>query len=300
MLDQQVGTSPLSLGASLYVPATRSDLSEIASQQKIPGLRSVIFCLEDAVRSDDLPRAIANIRRMCSTLTPGRMHRFVRVRNPEVLRSLCNVDGIDRLTGFVLPKLTREVLGDYLNALPSASDHLLMPTLETAEVFDADHMKRLRDELLLKCEGRILSLRIGGNDLLQCLGLRRGSGRTIYETPLGPVITQLITTFHPYGLNLTAPVFDRMDCNATLKREVQTDVEFGLIGKTAIHPSQIRVIEDQYLVDQHELESAEEILRVDAPAVFRHANTMCEPATHRAWAERIRLRSEIYGIAHRQ
>ncbi len=271
MLDQQVGTSPLSLGASLYVPATRSDLSEIASQQKIPGLRSVIFCLEDAVRSEDLPRAIANIRRMCLTLTPGRMLRFVRVRNPDVLRSLCDVDGIDRLTGFVLPKLTRADLGDYINALPSASDHLLMPTLETLEVFDADHMKRLRDELLQKCEGRILSLRIGGNDLLQCLGLRRGPGRTIYETPLGPVIT----TFHPYGLNLTAPVFDRMDCNATLKREVQTDIEFGLIGKTAIHPSQIRVIEDLYQVDPHDLESAEEILRADAPAVFRHANSIC-------------------------
>ena len=46
-------TTHLQLGASLYVPATRDDLPAIAAGRKFPQLRSVIFCLEDAIREED-------------------------------------------------------------------------------------------------------------------------------------------------------------------------------------------------------------------------------------------------------
>ena len=55
---------------------------------------------------------------------------------------------------------------------------------------------------------RILVLRIGGNDLLNLLGLRRQRGHTLYETPLGAVIARLVTTFKPHGFRLSAPVFE--------------------------------------------------------------------------------------------
>lgn len=289
----------LELGASLYVPATRSDLIEIACHRKIGNLRSVIFCLEDAVRSDEFELALRNLAHLCEVLDESSMLRFVRVRNPSVLRLLLDLPGSRRLTGFVLPKLTLESFNEYQRVIPPDFSQYLMPTLETADVFDAESMKRLRDELLRAWRERILCLRIGGNDLLRCLGLRRPSGRTIYETPLGPTITQLITIFRPFGLHLTAPVFDRMDCQATLDREVQTDVEFGLIGKTAIHPTQISLIESHYQVAPDDLAAALEILRAEAPAVFKLADTMCEPATHRAWAEMILARAAVFGESRR-
>ena len=43
---------------------------------------------------------------------------------------------------------------------------------------------------------------IGGNDLLNLLGLRRQRGHTLYETPLGAVIARLVTTFKPHGFRV--------------------------------------------------------------------------------------------------
>ncbi|GDY08131.1 ATP-binding protein [Planctomycetia bacterium] len=289
--------SYLQLGASLYVPATRGDLVEIANRRRFPELRSVIFCTEDAIAAADVPQAVANLRCLLMQLEPVGLRRFVRVRNPEVLSVLLAAEGIQHLDGIVLPKLTRHNLADYLRVIPEASSLRLMPTLETADVFDPSEMRALRDLLLAdRVRPRVICLRIGGNDLLQVLGLRRPRGRTIYETPLGPSIAQLVTIFPPQGLSLTAPVFDRFDDAETLAREVRMDVEFGLLGKTAIHPQQIPLIESHYCVGEMDWETAQRILHRDAPPVFRHNDVMCEPATHYRWANVIYQRAEIYGV----
>jgi citrate lyase beta subunit len=41
--------SPYALGASLYMPATRPDLLAVVRGEKLPHLRSLVICLEDAV-----------------------------------------------------------------------------------------------------------------------------------------------------------------------------------------------------------------------------------------------------------
>lgn len=48
--------SPWRLGASLYMPATRTDIADTILNSKIAGLRSLIVCLEDAVSDEDIPR----------------------------------------------------------------------------------------------------------------------------------------------------------------------------------------------------------------------------------------------------
>ena len=122
---------------------------------------------------------------------------------------------------------------------------------------------------------------------------------TVYQTPLGSTIGQLVTTFRPHGFNLTAPVFEYLDKGWVLAREVCRDLAQGLFGKTAIHPRQVPVIERQYRVEAGELQMAERILEDAAPAVFRLHGAMCEPATHRRWAELVRERARLYGV-HRK
>ena len=39
--------TPWELGATLYMPATRKDIAEVVLEGKIPGLRSLVVCLED-------------------------------------------------------------------------------------------------------------------------------------------------------------------------------------------------------------------------------------------------------------
>jgi citrate lyase beta subunit len=287
----------LKLGASLYVPATRDHLAGIGNGHKLPSLRSVIFCTEDAVREADLDRALDNLAATLPRLEPSGLLRFVRVRSPAVLRAVVGMHGADCLTGFVLPKVTTRNLDDYFDALPDRSAHGVMLTLETADVFDPPAMWALRDRLLQhRYRQRILSLRIGGNDLFHLLALRRPRARTVYDTPLGVTIAQLVTAFRPHGFNLTAPVFEFLDRPDVLAREVENDLAFGLFGKTAIHPDQVPVIEARYRVRPVDLQAAEHILADSAAPVFRLHGAMCEPATHRTWAALVHERARIYGV----
>jgi citrate lyase beta subunit len=284
------------MGASLYVPANHKDLMAVADGERIGHARSLIFCTEDSVADRDLSWALFNLSVVLANMRDdSSAERWVRVRNPEVLARVLAMPGVDKLTGFVLPKSTRHNFDAYFRQVRDTA-HLLMPTLETAEVFNDDEMREFRKVLEapgVRC--RILALRIGGNDLLALLGLRRPRGMTIYRTPLGPVIASLVTTFRPYGFVLTAPVFEHLDLPELLDQEVMEDIAYGMVGKTAIHPTQIAPIEQHYRVKPHDLEAARAILDVNAPAVFKMHDSMCEVTTHRAWAQRMVDQSDVFG-----
>lgn len=287
----------IALGATLYFPATRPDLGQIVSGSRHPDLRSVVICLEDSVRPQDVPLAFSNIAQLLKGLEsrpPAGPRIFIRPRDPAMLARLLLLSGIHLVDGFVVPKATAESLPPYLRALAS-DDHLLMPTLETREVFEPAEIRRLRDQLL-SIQARVLAIRIGGNDLLQTIGARRSSVRTIYDGPLGGAIAALVCAFAPYSFALSAPVLEHFTCEDLLREEVERDIEHGLVTKTAIHPAQIATIHDAYRVRQSELAEANAILASDSPAVFAVAGSMCEPATHRRWAEVTARRAECFGV----
>jgi citrate lyase beta subunit len=285
----------------MYSPATLDPevLLSIGNGDKYQKLRSVIFCTEDAVRDDQVPLAMEHLREMLPRLNDSEHPmRFIRVRSPHILGECLSLPGIIKIDGFVLPKVTAANIDLYTSQLIGKDRFSLMPTLETAEVFDAAEMIRLRtmmqDE---RVRDRILCLRIGGNDLMHCLRIRRDPRFTIYETAIGSVISQLSGIFIPYGFGLTAPVCEVISGHdKVLREEVRQDLRYGLFGKTAIHPDQIELIEAEYCVDKEDLSEAQRILRKDASAVFRAGQRMCEPATHSRWAQDIITRAEIYGL----
>lgn len=285
------------LGASLYVPATRVDLLSIADGQILGNLRSVIFCTEDAVSTQDVPKALSNLASTLATMKPSSStSRFVRVRNQHVLSQILQMPGVEKLTGFVIPKATRRNFDAYFSQILNTK-HVLMPTLETIDVFDEAEMKMFRKVIdRPQVRDRIVALRIGGNDLLSLLGIRRPTNMTIYRTPVGPIISQLITIFRPYGFSLTSPVFEHIGNPALLDQEVHEDIAHGLIGKTAIHPSQVELIERHYRVSQDDLEVASAIVAENSPAVFKMNNSMCEVATHTTWANQIIKQSKLFGV----
>jgi citrate lyase beta subunit len=266
----------------------------VANGERYPGLRSVILCTEDSIRSEEVEAGLAHLAALMPRLTKRGPSVFIRPRNPQVLQRILAMRGIERIDGFVLPKVTAEVFADYVALIPAS--FALMPTLETREAFDPWAMAALRQVFLQDAvRGRILALRIGGNDLLNLIGVRRKPGQTLYDTAIGQVIAALVTTFLPDGFALTAPVFDNFGDPKTLDKEVLCDIEHGLIGKTAIHPHQIERIERHYKVAFSDLEAAQAILMSDAPAVFQIGKVMCEPATHTAWAKTIVARAALYG-----
>lgn len=289
--------SPWFLGAPLYMPAHRRDLMECANGEKLPFLRSMIFCTEDAVAHDDVSYCLRHLGLCLQGFRPipGK-YRFIRARNPEILARLLELPAIENIDGFVLPKFNQANFYRYFDQLQGTA-FKIMPTLETQEVFDCGAMSELRQALLQDTIlPRIAMLRIGGNDLMNLLGIRRPRGMTLYETPLANVISQLVTVFKPYGFSLSAPVFEYLNDPATLQKEIKQDLAYGLAGKTAIHPAQIPVIEAAYSVDAGDYQMAVSLCAEEAPAVFKMHDAMCEVATHHRWANAIISRQRCYGV----
>ena len=289
--------SPWRLGAPLYMPGNRRDIIDIANGDKYPMLRSMIFCTEDAVATIDVDSCLRHLGLCLQGFkeSPHR-YRFIRARNPEILARLLTLPHIENIDGFVLPKFNESVFHAYFDQLKD-TPFKVMPTLETQDVFDNSAMTELRQALLQEdIAQRIITLRIGGNDLMNLLGLRRTKSCTLYETPLGVVISQLVTIFKPYGFSLSAPVFEYLNDAATLQKEIMLDLAHGLIGKTAIHPTQVPLIESAYAVDNEDYEMAHALCEQAAPAVFRMHDAMCEVATHQQWAQNILNRQHCYGL----
>jgi citrate lyase beta subunit len=161
-----------------------------------------------------------------------------------------------------------------------------MPTLETSQVFDPLVMKQLCNEL--KTWGdRVICLRIGGNDLMNLLGIKRMKRMTSYDTPMRSVIDQLVIQFRSNGFELSAPVFDMIDDAETLKKEVEMDLIYGFYAKTAIHPSQLKVIEMAFAeFSETHAAQARQVLSKSSAAVFKINGQMTEQSCHSSWAAR--------------
>jgi citrate lyase beta subunit len=315
----------LDLGATLYVPVLHPAAAEIVAGRRMPALRSVVICLEDSLLASDVDRGLAALRALLagvardvggagagaaagSALGPLPLRApnrrgcvrgplvFVRPRSVEMARQIACLPGIEMADGFVAPKIGIETL-DAWWAVAAVADLRLMPTLEQPWVFDPVRLSAFAAALDGLDPARLIALRMGGNDLLGALGLRRRRGRTIYDGPLAAVLAQAMCQLGARGHALTAPVFDILDDPATLAQETRRDVEFGFIGKTAIHPGQIALIEAAFAVRPDDLAMAARILAPDAPAVFRVGGAMAEPATHRVWAAGVLARARSYGVA---
>ena len=295
--------SPWRLGATLYMPATRTDIAETILHRKINGLRSLVICLEDAVSEADIPLARRNLRQLLAQLSAEKQAHgntdwplvFIRPRDSVMGAELMAGWELSGVDGLVLPKFTRHALPVWWAMLKDS--HLcMMPTLETEDVFDVQQMRELAGTLSNHpCRQRIIALRIGGNDLMNVVALRRSRDFTLYDTPMGYVIKMLVAVFAPKGFALTAPVCEHIDDQQIMDSELALDMLHGLVGKTAIHPSQISKIETALMVSASDHADALCILN-STQAVFKSQGAMCEPATHRRWASAILARAQVYGI----
>lgn len=296
--------SPWNIGSSLYIPANHPDLTKIIINNKYPTLKSIVICLEDAIKSEDILFAKHNLQQTMLQVASFYTNNpsgnqlpliFVRPRNIAMAKwIITNVD-LSYMVGFVLPKFDANCLDDWWQALRTTSLYW-MPTLETQDVYNIIKMQQLSDTLNAHpCRDKILVLRIGGNDLMNGLRLRRHRNMTLYDGPIGYLIKMLVTVFAQNNFYLTAPVCEHFSDNDLLRQEVILDINHGLIGKTIIHPSQLTVIDQAYRVSQQEFTEAQQILAT-TQGVFKVNGSMCEPTTQHRWAADILERAKYFGI----
>lgn len=292
----------LELGATLFIPADHKYLEAVAHSEKFPQLRSVVFDTEDGLDADALDEALERIERLLRELRPSRLLRFIRPRDVEVLQRLLGFEAIDRIDGFILPKLGLNNSKTYLKTLfpngPESSGTRFMPSIEGLELFDTSALRALRD-LLLPYREHIIAVRLGAEDMLSQLSLRRDCGDSLYEMAVpSQVIASMVKTFKPYGFDIAAPVFTCYKDTIAFEHEVRRDLREGMVSKTIIHPDQIASLEYAYRVPENVLTEARELLE-SKKAVFAQDGKMAERATNRSWAERVLRRAELYGTHQR-
>ncbi|MFC5664091.1 HpcH/HpaI aldolase/citrate lyase family protein [Kitasatospora misakiensis] len=191
--------------------------------------------------------------------------------------------------------------------------------------------------LLDKYRERVLAVRLGVTDLCSAYGLRRSPDLTAYDVALvASVIGDVVNVLgraDGTGFTVTGPVWEYFPVQERmfkpqlrrtpfaeaepsreavrqriiehdldgLIREIELDRANGLLGKTCIHPSHVPAVHALSVVTHEEYSDAHDILQQErgGGGVLRSAytNKMNEAKPHRAWAERVLLRAEVFGVA---
>lgn len=188
----------VALGATLYAPAIRPSLAADLARCHREGLMSLVCCLEDAIRDDEVADAEVNLayqlRRFADEEPDGPL-LFVRVRHHDQIYRMAERlgDAMRVVSGFVLPKFQPDESGRagvravHDIAAATALPVYAMPVMETPEVAHAETrlstLVQIR-ELLDGFRDRVLALRVGVTDLCGWYGLRRPAELTAWDLGL--------------------------------------------------------------------------------------------------------------------
>ncbi|MDR1321108.1 MAG: HpcH/HpaI aldolase/citrate lyase family protein [Gracilibacteraceae bacterium] len=323
------------VGALLYTPATDRRIAEIVRRPPWPGLGALGLCLEDSVgeaeRRSAQKNLIRQVRRLTRLVAEGELSLedlpliFVRVKDYAMMQELQPffLENVPLLTGAILPKVNLARLQAYLPIAAeinrrTATPFYVMPILEDEEIAaSAERLLVLRQirELLDQYYPYVLNIRVGATDCCGLYGLRRSVGASSGD--IGLLTSYIADITRIFALRdrytISAPVWEYFPQEsaqetqpelAGLFKECHLDLQNGLIGKTAIHPSQLLPIQAMHAVDRETYTDAGEIAEAAAAArgVFASAgrNKMNEPKPHEIWARRVLKQAAVYGVLRRE
>jgi len=307
------------VGGLLYMPAlNRRSASKLAAGG-VKCVTSAAFCLEDSVEDSALEAAEAELGHTLKMFADKNVSDapllFVRVRTPEHLLRVHDKlkDGVNLLTGYILPKFDMSNAGRYMAAMNDVNRDgrfYAMPILESAPVADRQRgPKEMYDikAVLDAHKDYILNVRVGGNDFSNLYGVRRHVDQTIYG--IGPIRDLLSCILGVFAGDyvVSGPVWEYFGSRAGgpwetgLRAELEADRLNGFVGKTAIHPCQLPAIIDSLKVSQEDYWDALKVLSWDngGLAVGKGAGAdsrMNEVKCHVKWAEKTAILGRIYGI----
>lgn len=315
------------LGALLYMPATK-DFTRAIKNWRYPELTSIAMCFEDACEDERVEEAEQNVLETLDVLTEaiqdGELQQsevpliFFRVRSMEQFQHFSQQlkpEHIKLVTGFIFPKFNSKNGMKYLSYLKTLNEQFGeplygMPILEDRRIAQ----KEARIEELLKIKtildqykDLVLNVRVGCTDLSSCFGVRRSFEQTIYDVITvkdclsdilnvflrddGYVISGPVWEYFPKGINGNEDF--NIECG--LKRETCLDKINGFIGKTCIHPTQVKRVNEIYAVTEGEFRDAQQILQMSS-GVAKGSSGMNETKPHKNWATRIMGRAIAYGV----
>ncbi|MCQ2383829.1 MAG: HpcH/HpaI aldolase/citrate lyase family protein [Paludibacteraceae bacterium] len=284
----------------------------------------VLDTLADSVESgilryEDIPLIFFRVRNV------EQFKHFSAMLSPRHIKYLC---------GFNFPKfnsLTAAPYMEHLVVLNQRFGEIIygMPIIEDSRV--AYKESRSQELLAIKqvCDQHkhlILNVRVGGTDFSSCFGVRRGINYTIYDIlTVSNCLMDILNVFTRHNdYTVSGPVWEYFKANKKMKnlaelpkvdlqqtllkrkavvndavdglmRELVLDQANGFMGKTCIHPSHLNYINGMLAVTKDEYDDAYQIMHTSG-GVIQGTKGMNEIGPHKAWAERILMRAEAYGV----
>lgn len=316
------------LGANMYMSATKNILEKI-KKRKFEDIGCITLCFEDATKESEVSLAEENVLKLfsdiCSFLEDGILNDedlpliFLRVRSVEQFKKISSrltKDHINILVGFIFPKFNSSNGEEYLCHLKNLNDiygSVLygMPIIESEKViykeFRSLELSKIKS-ILDPYRELILNIRVGGTDFSSKFSLRRTVTTSIYDVlVVSDCLTDILNLFTRSNENyiISAPVFEYFSKDANSKeiqgllREIELDKVNGFLGKTVIHPVQVKYVNSMYVVTYEEYIDAINILEnSNIGGVFKgnNGNKMNEVLPHLNWARKIIFRAKAFGV----
>lgn len=328
-----------SLGGLLYIPATKLTESFLEKHiiGANEDMKSVCFDLEDSVLPEDKSKALEQLCAGLDFLDRYIKEKGTQVnRLPYIFVRLDTENAFsyynrimqsaftsrNEFLGFVLPKFcpyTRMGYSvDYHSILIDVKDRCLneslyiVPVLEDAAFIDADittecisHYFSSYPELVtddLQLNQFILGIRVGGNDWLKSRNLHLYPNESVWDIfDIAQGLSKIVKFAEANGFYVSAPVYnyfnmkDDSDFRAILRKHQLN----GLRGVTAIHPSQLSIINEVYAVPFDRFQFAVLLLK-SSVAVFKvngsDFSEMAESVVMDTAALNILKDAYIYGV----
>lgn len=238
------------LGAALYMPATRDDISHIIASKKYEFIRTYVICLEDAISSDEVEKAEASLifqfKKLKEMIEKNEMNKeelpfiFIRPRSADYLKRLLPKirEYRDLFFGFVLPKFEEKNALKYLELLKDEVKYLekpyyIMPIIESeCFIYKETRFKSFEyiNEILKPYKDWVLNIRIGATDLSSHYGLRRGRDVSVYDIGIvGECICDIVNYFSRRGNDyvISGPVWEYFDNDERLLKPQLRETPFN-------------------------------------------------------------------------
>ena len=316
----------------LYMPATNVKIAEDIINKRMPKISSICLCLEDAIGDEMVKKAGGCVKDILRDIYNA-VHDgiisindvpliFIRVREPKQitrLYKLCGTRAFSMLCGFNLPKFDKSNCDAYLDEfdivlkayLKSNKRPLyIMPIIESKNVMyrqrRMDQLIYLNDRLVLYSD-YVLNIRVGATDFCSLFGIRRNINSTVYD--MNVIADCLADVVNVFARNYvcSGPVWEFFNSEGTpgawsegLQKELFLDKLNGFIGKTCIHPSQLKYVQESNIVTYEQYKDATAILGMADGLIGvkkgYNNNKMNEVKTHSTWAKKIIGLAEVYGV----
>lgn len=316
------------LGANMYMSATKNILEKIKNK-KFENIGCITLCFEDATKESEVNIAEENVLKLfgdvCKLLKEGDLNDeelpliFLRVRSIDQFKKFSSnltKGHTNILAGFIFPKFNSSNGEEYFCHLKKLNDKYEtvlygMPIIEDEKVIYKEFRYLELDKIKLLLEpykDLILNIRVGGTDFSSKFSLRRTVNTSIYDLMVvSDCLTDILNFFTRNTDNyiISAPVFEYFskDINSKevqgLLKEIELDKVNGFLGKTVIHPAQVKYVNSMYVVTYEEYIDATNIIEnSNVGGVFKgkNDNKMNEVLPHLNWGRKILLRAEAFGV----